>query len=65
VRYKLLMSRAETGQGEAGIALDDELLVACGTSAVRILRLQREGKPAMESGEFLRGQKIQKGSQFG
>ena len=62
VRYKILMSRYETGEGPAGETLDDELLVACGTDAIRILRLQREGKPALDAHEFLRGQKIAKGT---
>lgn len=64
VRYKILMSRVEVGAGQAGVALDDELLIACGSGAIRILKLQCEGKPAMEAREFLRGQKILKGSRF-
>ena len=35
--------------------LDKDLLIACGTGAVRIQRAQREGKGAQDAGEFLRG----------
>jgi len=31
------------------------LLIACGTGAVRLLRLQREGKTAQDAADFLRG----------
>ena len=35
--------------------LDDDLTVACGDGAVRLLRVQREGKAAQAADEFLRG----------
>jgi methionyl-tRNA formyltransferase len=35
--------------------LDDQLLIACGTGAVRLLRAQREGKAAQEAEIFVRG----------
>ncbi len=47
--------------GEAGMVLDDSLLVGCGEGAVRLLRLQRAGKGAMEADAFLRGTPIEKG----
>ena len=65
VRYKILLSRFEDAEGQVGEVLDDELLVACGKGAVRILRLQREGKPAMDASEYLLANKIPKGSRFG
>lgn len=55
VRVKALMSRRESGAGAPGAALDDTLLIACGDGAVRLLRVQREGKGAMAAGDFLRG----------
>jgi len=54
-RVKLLASRAEEGAGRPGEALDDRLLVACGTGAVRLLRLQRAGKGPVGAAEFLNG----------
>jgi methionyl-tRNA formyltransferase len=55
VRVKALMSRVGVGDGPPGTLLDDALLVACGDSAVRLLRVQREGRQAMEASGFLRG----------
>ena len=55
VRIKALMSRVEAGAGAPGAVLDDRLLIACGDGAVRLLRVQREGRAAQEPGEFLNG----------
>ena len=55
VRVKALLSRVEDGDGEAGAALDDALLIACGDGAVRLLKAQREGKGAQDAEVFLRG----------
>ena len=35
--------------------LDDRLTIACGTGAVRLTQVQREGKSAMDAEAFLRG----------
>lgn len=49
-----------------GSVLDDTLAIACGTpenpGAIRPLRLQKAGKPAMDVGEFLRGNDIAAGT---
>lgn len=55
VRVKALLSRLEDGAGEPGRALDEALLIACGTGAVRLLRAQREGRGQQDAGDFLRG----------
>jgi methionyl-tRNA formyltransferase len=55
VRVKALLSRVGVGAGEPGELLDDALLVACGAGAVRLLRIQREGRQAMDAADFLRG----------
>jgi methionyl-tRNA formyltransferase len=55
VRVKLLLSRTEDGAGTPGQALDDNLLIACGEGAVRLLRAQREGRSAQDAESFLRG----------
>jgi methionyl-tRNA formyltransferase len=54
-RVKALLSRLEDGEGAPGQVLDDGLLVACGSGAVRILRAQREGRAAQDADAFLRG----------
>lgn len=61
-RVKVLMARAEPGEGAPGTALDDALLIACGEGALRLTRLQREGKGAMEAEDFLRGNSIPAGT---
>ncbi|MFT4961505.1 MAG: methionyl-tRNA formyltransferase, partial [Paracoccaceae bacterium] len=47
-RVKLLASICVQGQGAPGETLDDTLTVACGTGAVKMLRLQRAGKGAQD-----------------
>lgn len=64
LRYKILMSEYVEQNGEAGVALDDELLIGTGKGAVRILKLQKEGKPQMEAKAFLQANKIAKGARF-
>jgi methionyl-tRNA formyltransferase len=61
-RVKALFSRAEAGSGAPGEVLDDRLLIACSDGAVRLLRVQREGKGAMAAEDFLRGSPIAKGA---
>jgi methionyl-tRNA formyltransferase len=63
VRVKALLCREEDGDGPPGVALDDRLLIGCGTGAVRLLTVQREGKAAQDADTFLRGFAIPKGAQ--
>lgn len=55
VRVKVLGCVREDGAGASGEVLDDGLLVACGEAAVRLLRLQREGRGPQDAEVFLRG----------
>ena len=55
VRVKALLSQVEDADGAPGQVLDDRLLIACGQGAVRLLRVQREGKGPQEAEGFLRG----------
>jgi methionyl-tRNA formyltransferase len=69
VRVKALLSAFEDApcdnMGRApGTVLDERLLVACGDDAVRLLRVQREGKGAQDAEVFLRGQPIAAGTQL-
>jgi len=64
LRMKALMSRTGLGAGLPGELLDDNLLVACGEEAVRLLRVQREGRQAMEASEFQRGAPLLAGFRF-
>lgn len=65
VRVKALLCRREDADGPPGELLDDELLVACGEGAVRLLRVQREGKGPQEAEVFLRGFPLKRGTRLG
>ena len=65
VRVKVLMAMAVEGAGEPGAALDDTLTIACGEGAVRLVKLQREGKGAMMAEDFLRGTTVPAGTVLG
>lgn len=65
VRVKALLSRPSSGSGTPGELLDDGLQVACGEGAVRLLRLQREGKAAQDAETFLRGLPLKAGERLG
>jgi methionyl-tRNA formyltransferase len=64
VRVKALLSRVEDGEGRPGEVLDTALLVATGSGAVRLLRVQREGKGAQDAEVFLRGTPVNPGTRF-
>jgi methionyl-tRNA formyltransferase len=65
VRVKALLSRPEEADGPAGEVLDEALLVACGQGAVRLLRVQREGRGPQEAEAFLRGRPVAAGTKLG
>ena len=65
VRVKALLSRVEPGAGSPGEVRDDRLLVACGEGAVRLLRLQREGRAPQDAETFLRGLPLAAGVRLG
>ncbi len=65
VRVKALLCRVEPGEGPPGAVLDDSLRVACGEGAVRLLRLQREGKGPQDAETFLRGLPLAVGTRLG
>ncbi|CDL00097.1 10-formyltetrahydrofolate:L-methionyl-tRNA(fMet) N-formyltransferase [Magnetospirillum gryphiswaldense MSR-1 v2] len=61
-RLKVLAAGLAEGSGAPGTVLDDSLLVACGSGALRLLRVQRAGKGPMEAADLLRGFAIPRGS---
>jgi methionyl-tRNA formyltransferase len=61
-RVKLLLAELVEGAGTPGMVLDDDFATACGTGAIRPLRLQRAGKPVLERSEFLRGRAVASGT---
>jgi methionyl-tRNA formyltransferase len=54
-RIKVLRTTRGEGTAAPGIVIDDQLTVACGDGAVRILEAQRAGRQPMRAEEFLRG----------
>ena len=65
LRVKVLLSCLEDGAGEPGEVLDDALLVACGEGAVRLLKVQREGRGPQEAEAFLNGRPVPAGTRLG
>jgi len=61
-RVKLLRAELAEGSGNPGEVLNENFTIACGSGAIRPLRLQRAGKPAMDREDFLRGNPIAKGT---
>ncbi len=56
VRVKALLScLSSQGSGAPGELLEGGLLIACGEGAVRLLRVQREGKAQQSPADFLNG----------
>lgn len=64
VRTKALLSRLSQGAGAPGEVLDDQLLIACGEGAVRLLTVQREGRGPLAAEAFLRGQPVPAGARL-
>lgn len=59
---KILAADPADGAGPPGAVLDDRLLVACGGGALRLRRVQRPGRPAMDAAALLRGHPIPPGT---
>lgn len=65
VRLKILRCELAKGSGQPGDMLDDQLAIACGDGAVRILELQRAGKGPMKAADFLRGTPLKPPARLG
>ena len=59
---KVLAATPEPGEGPSGTVLDDALLVGSGQGALRLRRVQRAGRPAMDASAFLRGTPLAPGT---
>jgi methionyl-tRNA formyltransferase len=55
LRVKILRCELAGGKGTPGELLDEQLTVACGDGAIRIVELQRAGRAPMKAKDFLRG----------
>ena len=63
-RVKVLRSTKGEGSGAPGTVLDDQLTIACGDGAVRLVQVQRAGGKPMSAEDFLRGAAVRKGTQL-
>jgi methionyl-tRNA formyltransferase len=64
-RVKVLRTVRAEGSGAAGLLLDAEGLVACGTGAVRLVTVQRAGSRPMPFADFARGARLAAGTRLG
>ena len=61
---KFLAAEVVPGEGIPGEIIDDKFTIACGEGALRPTRLQRAGKAAMTTQDFLRGFTPPDGARF-
>ena len=61
---KVLAAATADGDGPPGVTLDDRLTVGCGRGALRLLRVQRPGRAAMDAAAFLRGHPVPAGTRL-
>ena len=60
LRIKIHKAKIINLSGKPGTVLDDKLTVATKKNAIKILKLQKEGKNIVDAVEFLKGNKINK-----
>jgi len=63
-RLKILYAMPVTDRGEPGEIITDDLTVACGEGALKLLKVQRAGKGVMEARELLKGFALPPGTKF-
>ena len=61
-RIKVLTCETVEASGQAGTFIDDHLTIACGSGALRLFTLQREGKGVMDADTFSRGFPLPRGT---
>jgi len=63
-RLKILYAQPVSGKGAPGTVIGDDLTIACGYGALKILKAQRAGGKAMEAAELLKGFALPQGTQL-
>jgi methionyl-tRNA formyltransferase len=61
-RTKVLRTEMADGHGAPGALLDQRGTVACGEGAVRLVQVQRAGRPPLAAEDFLRGARLPTGT---
>jgi len=64
-RLKILYAMPIKDRGEAGEVITDDLTVACGEGALKLMKVQRAGKGVMEARELLKGFALPPGTKLG
>ncbi len=60
LRIKIHKAKIVNLSGKPGTVLDDKLTVATNKNAIKILKLQKEGKNIVDAADFLKGNKVNK-----
>lgn len=63
-RVKVHAARPEDAVAAPGTVLDNTLLIACKTGALRLTEVQPAGKPRMSAADFLRGHEVPIGTRL-
>ncbi len=63
-RIKVLRAERVIASGVPGMILDEEMTVACGDGAVRVIEGQRSGRPVLAGREIMRREAIFPGAMF-
>lgn len=61
-RVKVLRTEISKESGTPGRVLDAYMTIACGQRALRLLEVQRSGRPPMPTADFLRGVRLSEGT---
>ena len=61
-RFKILRAEISNLKGKAGEVLSQNLDVGCGCNSIKIIEIQKQGKKALKTKEFLLGNPIKNGS---
>jgi len=64
-RLKVLYAMPVKDRGQPGEVITDDLTVACGEGALKLLKVQRAGKGVMEARELLKGFPLPSGTKLG
>ncbi|HTR15134.1 MAG TPA: methionyl-tRNA formyltransferase, partial [Roseiarcus sp.] len=63
-RLKLFRAEAVAGCGVPGTILDDEMTVACGRGAIKVIEVQRGGGVVLSGDELMRRERLSRGKTF-
>jgi methionyl-tRNA formyltransferase len=63
-RLKVLLAEPVSGLGNPGAVIGDDLTIACGSGALRLLKVQRAGGKAMAANDLLKGFALPPGSRL-